>query len=112
MNRATVERELKKVGISLKGWVPVLVCDTCKRRWEPFTAAVDSNAPTVRFDYWKCKNGCNATAQLNHEIQTAIPKYVVLNDIPGMIFGDEDLAEFEIYVRSMDATEIPNRGQL
>jgi hypothetical protein len=29
--------------------------------------------------------------------------------MPGMIFGDEDLQEFERYVRSMDATEIFNR---
>jgi len=26
-----------------------------------------------------------------------------------MIFGDEDLEEFERYVRSMDATEVYNR---
>jgi hypothetical protein len=112
VNRATVERELKKVGISLKGWVPVLVCDTCKHRWEPFTTAVGNSAATARFDYWKCKNGCNTKAQLGHEIQTAIPRYIVLNDIPGMVFGEEDLIEFETYVRSMDATEIPNRGNL
>jgi hypothetical protein len=112
MNRSTVERELKKVGITLRGWVPILECDSCKRRWEPFTAAVGTAAPTARFDYWKCRNGCNTKARLGHEIQTAIPKYIVLNDIPGMVFGEEDLKEFEGYVRSMDATEIPNRGNM
>ena len=30
-----------------------------------------------------------------------------MKGIPGMIFGDEDMPEFERYVRSMDATEIP-----
>ena len=34
----------------------------------------------------------------------------MINDIPGMIFDDEDLPEFERYVRSMDLTEIPNKG--
>ena len=47
---------------------------------------------------------------MSREIQTALPRYVMINDVPGMIFGDEDLPEFERYVRSMDATEIANRG--
>jgi hypothetical protein len=42
-------------------------------------------------------------------MQAVIPRYVVIDEIPGMIFGDEDLREFERYVRSMDATEVPNR---
>jgi hypothetical protein len=110
MNRSILEKELKNVGINLNGWLPVLECDTCKQRWEPFNAAVGSAAPTARFDYWKCPNKCNAAAQVSREIQTVIPIYLVINDVPGMIFSDEDLPEFERYVRSMDATEVPNRS--
>ncbi len=109
MNRSTLEQELKKVGISLNGWLPVLQCDACKHRWEPFNAAAGSAAPTARLDYWKCPKQCNAEAQVGREVQTVIPRYLVLNDIPGMVFSDEDSIEFERYVRSMDATEIPNR---
>jgi hypothetical protein len=111
MNRSLLERELKGVGVTLKGWLPVLQCDTCKNYWEPFSTAVGATAqsPTVRFDYWQCKNRCNAGYHPSYEMQTALPKYVVLNDIPGMLFGDGDLEEFEEYVRSMDATEVPNR---
>ena len=109
MNRNTLERDLKKVGVSLNGWLPVLQCDVCKHHWQPFSAAVGGTAPTVRFDYWQCKNKCNAGFQPSHALQTALPKYVVLNDIPGMIFGEEDRREFEAYVRSMDATEVFNR---
>lgn len=110
MKRSTLERELKLLGVSLKGWMPVLQCDSCKEHWEPFNAAVGAAAPTARLDYWQCPNECNAGKEASRAIQTAIPKYVVLNDIPGMLFSDEDLPEFETYVRSMDATEIPNRG--
>ncbi len=110
MNRSILETELKKVGISLRGWLPVLECDACKMRWEPFNAAVGDSAPTARLDYWRCPNKCNAARAVGREIQTAIPKYVVINDIPGMIFSDEELPEFERYVRSMDATEIQNRS--
>jgi hypothetical protein len=109
VNRSTLELELKKVGISLNGWLPVLMCDACKHRWEPFKVAVGSTAPTARLDYWKCPNGCNLAVDVGREVQTVIPKYVVINDIPGMIFGGDDLPEFERYVRSMDATEVPNR---
>jgi len=109
MNRNALERELKGIGVSLKGWLPVLQCDVCKHHWEPFSFAVGATAPTIRFDYWQCKNKCNAGASPSKELQTALPKYVVINDIPGMIFGDGDLAEFEDYVRSMDMTEIQNR---
>ena len=109
MNRSTVERELKNVGVSLTGWMPVLRCDACKERWRPFNVEDGSTAPTARLDYWKCPNNCNAAAEVGRELQTAIPKYIVMNDIPGMIFSDEDLPEFERYVGSMDATEIPNR---
>ena len=56
-----------------------------------------------------CPNKCNADAEVGFEIKTAIPTYVMINDVPGMIFGDEDLEEFERYVRSMDATEVYNR---
>lgn len=110
MNRNDLERELKSVGVTLKGWMPVLQCDVCKRHWEPFGIAVGATAPTVRFDYWQCKNNCNATSHPSHALQTALPKYIVLNDVPGMLFGDGDLEEFEDYVRSMDATEITNRN--
>ena len=112
MNRSILERELKKAGVSLKGWLPVLQCDSCKQHWEPFGAAVGSGAPTARLDYWQCPNKCNAGKSVGREIKTAIPRYVVINDIPGMLFGDEDLPEFETYVRSMDATEVPNRTNL
>ena len=109
MNRSTIELELRRVGISLNGWVPVLMCNACKHRWEPFRVAVGETAPTARFDYWRCPNKCNAKLDVAREVQTAIPKYLVINDVPGMIFGDDDLPEFERYVRSMDATEVPNR---
>jgi hypothetical protein len=109
MNRSILVTELKTVGVSLSGWMPVLQCDACKHRWEPFHAAVGSSAPTARVDYWKCPNKCNATAQVSRELETTIPRYVVLDDIPGMIFGDEDLLEFERYLRSMDSTITPNK---
>lgn len=110
MNRDKLEAELKRADVSLNGWLPVLQCDTCKKRWEPFAAAVDGpSAPTARLDYWMCPNKCNANADVGLEIKTAIPRYVIINDVPGMIFGDEDLREFERYVRSMDATEVFNK---
>lgn len=109
MDRSILETKLKTVGVSLNGWMPVLQCDACKHRWEPFNPAIGSSAATARFDYWKCPNNCNADAQVSNEIQTAIPRYIVMNNIPGMIFSDEDLLEFERYVRSMDATEVPSR---
>lgn len=110
MNREQLESKLKRAHVNLNGWLPVLQCDLCKRRWEPFAAAVGDNAPTARFDYWICPNGCNRTAAVDLEVKTAIPTYVVINDIPGMLFGDEDLADFERYVRSMEATEVQNRS--
>lgn len=109
MNRTELEKALKKIGISLNGWMPVLQCDACKLRWEPFSQTVGASAPTARLDYWKCPNNCNEGAEVGREIQTAIPRHIVMNDIPGMIFSDDDLPEFERYVRSMDATEIPHR---
>ena len=110
MKRDYLERELKKVGVTINGWMPVLACDVCKHRWAPFSTTVSSSAPTIRFDYWQCKNRCNAGSRVSREIQTATPKYVTINDGPGMIFGDDDLREFEEYVRSMDATVITNRN--
>jgi len=110
MNRNDLEQDLKRVGVSLKGWVPVLQCDVCKHHWEPFSIAVGATAPTIRFDYWQCKNKCNSNLQPSREVQTALPKYVMINDIPGMLFGEGDLEEFEDYVRSMDMTEIQNRA--
>ena len=110
MNRSILERELKMAGVSLNGWMPVMQCDSCKQRWEPFHAVVGDSAPTARFDYWKCPSGCNESTTISHALQTALPRYVVLNDIPGMIFDDEDMPDFERYVRSMDMTEIPNRN--
>ena len=110
MNRNVLEKELKRVGISLEGWLPVLHCDACDKRWEPFNTELGPGAPTARLDYWVCPNRCNAASRVGWEIKTAIPQYVVINDIPGMIFGEEDLPEFERYVRSMDVTEVYNRG--
>jgi len=110
MNRNDLEQDLKRVGVSLKGWFPVLQCDVCKHHWEPFSIAVGATAPTIRFDYWQCKNKCNSNLQPSREVQTALPKYVMINDIPGMLFGEGDLEEFEDYVRSMDMTEIQNRA--
>ena len=109
MNRDALETELKRAKVSLDGWLPVLQCNVCKRRWEPFVVMTGASAPTARFDYWVCPNKCNADAQVGLSVQTAIPRFVVINGIPGMIFGDEDLPEFERYVHSMDATEIYNR---
>ena len=109
MNRSILEKELKRAKVILKGWMPVLECDDCKETWEPFNESVGENAPTLKLDYWRCPHNCNATKQVSREVQTALPRYVIKNGIPGMIFGDEDLPEFERYVRSMDATEIPIR---
>lgn len=110
MNRDILESELKRAGVSLNGWLAVLQCETCKKRWEPFAVAVDGpSAPTARFDYWVCPNKCNANAEVGLEIKTVLPSYVMINDVPGMIFGDEDLPEFEQYVRSMEATEVINK---
>jgi len=110
MNRSTVERELKRVGVILNGWMPVLQCDACKRRWEPFQYLGDESAPTVRLDYWRCPSGCNSLLEASDALKTAIPRYVEVKDNPGMIFGDEDLPDFERYVRSMDMTEVANRN--
>jgi hypothetical protein len=110
MDRSMLEEELKRIGVRLEGWVPVLQCETCKTRWEPFIASGGNSAPTARFDYWKCPNKCNASANVGMAVQRSMPRYLVLNGVPGMIFSDNDLPEFERYVRSMDATEIPNRN--
>ena len=87
MNRDALERELKHANVSLDGWLPVLQCNICKQRWEPFVAETGASASTARFDYWMCPNKCNANAQVGIEVKTAIPRYVVINEIPGMIFA-------------------------
>jgi len=110
MKRDLLESELKRAHVSLNGWLPVLQCDICKQRWEPFATAVGENGPTARLDYWICPNRCNADSQVGLAIQTAIPRHVVINDIPGMVFDDVDMVEFERYVRSMDVTEVYNRS--
>ena len=109
MDRTTFEKELKQVGVILNGWMPVLQCEACKRRWEPFQYADCESAPTIRFDYWKCPSGCNQSKTPSDILRTALPRYVEVRDNPGMIFGDEDLPEFERYVRSMDVTELADR---
>ena len=110
MNRSIIATELKKAHVSLKGWV-TLECDDCKDVWQPFNEAIGANDPTPKLDFWRCPNNCNRGTQVSRELQTAIPKYITIRDIPGMIFGDEDLPDFERYVRSMDATEIPSSGR-
>ena len=110
MNRSNVARELKGVGVSLNGWMPVLQCEACKRRWEAFHTAAGSSVPTAKVDYWMCPNKCNATRKMSREMESSIPKYVLINGVPGMIYGDEDLLEFEQYARSMDSTMVPNRN--
>jgi hypothetical protein len=109
MNRSIVARELKSVGVSLNGWMPVLQCEVCKQRWEAFHTAVGASAPTAKVDYWMCPNKCNATAQVSREMEASVPKYVLINGMPGITYGDEDLREFERYARSMDSTITPNR---
>jgi len=109
MNREQLESELKRAHVSVNGWLPVLQCDICNRRWEPFATAVGDMAATARFDYWLCPNRCNQKSAVPLEVRTAIPRYVVINDVPGMVFSDDDLEEFTRYVRSMDATEVYNR---
>jgi len=109
MNREQLESELKRAHVSVNGWLPVLQCDICKRRWEPFATAVGDIAATARFDYWICPNRCNKAAKVPLEVKTAVPRYVVINDVPGMVFDDADYEEFDRYVRSMDATEVYNR---
>jgi hypothetical protein len=110
MNRTILARELKAVGVRLDGWMPVLRCDVCQNRWEPFARVVGASTPTARFDYWKCPNGCNASKKLSRQTETVIPRYVVVRDIPGMVFGEDDLLEFERFALSMDATQIPNKN--
>lgn len=110
MERSVLEKELNRVGVKLNGWLPVLQCEKCRTRWEPFIVPAGSAAPTVRFDYWKCPSRCNDAFDVSDEVKRALPKYMVINDVPGMIFSDDDIPEFERYVRSMEATEIPNRG--
>ncbi len=110
MNRASLAKELKQAGVSLNGWMPVLRCDTCQRWWEPFAVRSGPAAPTARLDYWKCPNGCNAAAEVDAAARTVTPRHLVINGIPGMIFGDDDLPEFERYARSMDATEVPDKA--
>ena len=109
MNREQLESELKRAHVSVNGWLPVLQCDICNRRWEPFATAVGDMGATARFDYWLCPNKCNQQSAVPLEVRTAIPRYVVINDVPGMVFSDDDLEEFTRYVRSMDATEVYNR---
>ena len=110
MNRSILARELKTAGVSLNGWMPILQCEACKLRWEAFDTTVGSSGPTAKVDYWMCPNKCNATAPMSREIESSIPKYVLINGMPGMIYGDEDLLEFERYARSMDSTIVPNRN--
>ena len=110
MNRSTLARELKAVGVRLDGWMPVMQCDVCQNRWEPFAKVVGSSATTARFDYWKCPNGCNASEKLSRQTEAVIPRYVVISDIPGMVFGEDDLLEFKRYALSMDATQIPSKN--
>lgn len=111
MNRTILERDLKAVGVSLNGWMPLLRCDTCNYRWEPFHAVVGSTVPIARLDYWRCPNGCNATAEVSRSIQIALPRYININDIPGMVFGEKDAEEFGRFVRSMDLTEIADKRE-
>jgi hypothetical protein len=111
MNRSILEKELKKAHVSFKGWVS-LECDDCKEVWQPFNEAIGDNSPTAKLEFWRCPNNCNRGTVVSQELQTASPKYIMLRDIPGMVFGDEDLPQFERYVRSMDATEIPTGRNL
>jgi hypothetical protein len=99
MNRSTVERELKRVGVILNGWMPVLQCDACKRRWEPFQYLGEESAPTVRLDYWRCPNGCNSLLEASDALKNCNSQVCRgERTIRGMIFGDEDLPDFERYV--------------
>lgn len=110
MKRDLLETELKRVHVDLDGWLPVLQCDVCDKRWEPFaSSAAGENAQTARLDYWICPNKCNSHLQLAPQAMTVMPRHVVINDIHGMIFGEADLEDFERYVRSMDATQVWNR---
>jgi len=111
MNRSILEKELKKAHVSFKGWVS-LECDDCKEVWQPFNEAIGDNSPTAKLEFWRCPNNCNRGTVVSQGLQTASPKYIMLRDIPGMVFGDEDLPQFERYVRSMDATEIPTGRNL
>jgi hypothetical protein len=108
MNRTMLAKELKTVGVTLNGWMPVMQCDVCDRLWEPFKTAFDAMA-TLRFDYWRCPNGCNASAKVHHEFATVVPNLVEINGITGMVFGADDVEDFERYVYSLDATQVPNR---
>jgi hypothetical protein len=108
MKRNVFERELKNVGVTMQGWDPVFRCDACGKRWQPFNQPGEPTAPTARLDYWKCPNKCNDEAEPSRAMSVITPRYVLQNDIPGVVFGDEDLKDFEQFVRSMDATEISN----
>jgi len=108
MNRNIVTRELGKVGVTLTGWVPVFRCDSCGERWSPFHSVEETAAPTVRFDYWQCPKGCNRAALPSDALRIISPRFVEVRGIPGVLFGNDDLPEFERYVRSMDVTQVPD----
>ena len=109
MNRRLLEAELKKVGVSMQGWDPILGCDKCDRRWRPFTMVDDGPGCVIQADYWKCPSGCNAAVGVNSLIVSLTAKYYLINDIPGMIVAPEDLREFEQFVMSVDNTEVWNK---
>lgn len=109
MNRRFLEAELKKAGVTLEGWEAMLACDRCKQRWRPFTVVDGCSGCAVQPDYWKCPRGCNAAVGVNPQIENPAAEYVVISDIPGVVFAADDLREFEIFVKSIDNTEVWNK---
>ena len=107
MNRNLLESELKTIGVTMTGWDLVLRCDKCGKTWEPFQDV--EPGVTMRMDYWRCPRGCNGRAMLNQQLKTVIPRRVVINDVAGFIFSDEDLADFREYVNSMETTQVWNK---
>ena len=107
MNRNLLESELKTIGVTMTGWDLVLRCDKCLKTWEPFQGV--EPGVTMRLDYWRCPSGCNGRARLNQQVRSVVPRRVVINDVPGFIFSDDDLAEFREYVNSMETTQVWNK---
>ncbi len=107
MNRQLLESELKKAGVKVLGWEFTLRCDTCGRRWEPFIRPDDDESRIkVRPGYWKCPSGCNRAAKANPQVEAATPRCVVVNDMTGVVFDEEDFKDFKDYVISVNETEV------
>ena len=106
MDRHLLEIELEKVCVRVLGWDFTLRCDTCGRRWERFIPPDDESPIEVRPGFWKCQSGCNRAARANPQVEAATPQRVVVNDMTGVVFDEEDFKDFKDYVISVNETEV------